>query len=115
MINMRGHTNTSDIFFFLLPSIMYVFVPSSGLHATLMTTLPTCFWDSRYAYASIALSNGKTLSTTGLVTSGFALIKLFISSNLDKRIISQDHSFFKLKNCWLARTEQRSQSRSHVV
>lgn len=61
-----------------------------------MTTFPTCFCDSKYAKALVASSNGNTLSTTGLVISGFALIKRFKSLNLGE--VSQPKYVSKVQN-----------------
>ena len=51
---------------------------------TLITTFPICFWLTRCLYASLAWSNEKTLSMTGLICR--ASKSRFISSNLEGRV-----------------------------
>ena len=57
---------------------------------TLMTTLPTCLWDSKYEYALMASSNENILSTTGWICR--AIKRRFMSSNLECRPVSSASS-----------------------
>ena len=64
---------------------------------TLMTTLPTCLWDSKYEYALMASSNENTLSTTGWMCR--AMRRWFMSSNLKRPPVSTKHRREMVTHC----------------